>query len=97
MALPVYLLGVAIVSKVKWPDNWGVHWIVAIYKKKAVFDPKNYRGVHLTAQLAKVLDIFLQHVFVQRSWRNQVLAATSSLTVKAEAFGAPRHSLFCHG
>ena len=63
LALPVYLLGVAIVSKVKWPDNWGVHWIVAIYKKKAVFDPKNYRGVHLTAQLAKVLDIFLQPVF----------------------------------
>ena len=30
--------------------------IVAKYKKKAVLDPKNYRGVHLTAQLAKVME-----------------------------------------
>ena len=42
----------------------GVYWVVAIYKKRSVYGPKNYRGVHLTAQLAKVIERLLQPVFV---------------------------------
>jgi hypothetical protein len=32
---------------------------VPLFKKKAVFDPKNYRGVHLTPQLSKVVERLL--------------------------------------
>jgi hypothetical protein len=39
-----------------WPECWTKHWIVPIYKRKAVFKPGNYRGVHLTAQLSKVVE-----------------------------------------
>ena len=45
-----------ILSTGEWPDDWRTHWIAPIFKKGAVFSPKNYRGVHLTAQLAKVIE-----------------------------------------
>ena len=40
-----------------WP--WREHWIVPIFKKKAVFAASNYRGIHLTAQLSKVVERLL--------------------------------------
>ncbi len=35
---------------------WIKHWIVPIHKKKEVFKVKNYRGVHLTSQVSKVVE-----------------------------------------
>ena len=35
-----------------------------LYKKKEVWDPKNYRGVHLTAQLSKVVERVLGTFFL---------------------------------
>ena len=34
----------------------GNPWVTAIYKRKSVFQPVNYRGVHLTAQASKVME-----------------------------------------
>ena len=39
-----------------WPRCWRVHWIIPIYKRNAVSDPSNYRGVHLTTLLSKVAE-----------------------------------------
>ena len=39
-----------------WPDCWKMHWIFGLYKKKSKSDPSNYRGLHLTAQLSKVVE-----------------------------------------
>ena len=47
-----------------WPTQWTVHWIAAIYKKKEVFRPGNYRGVHMTSQLAKVVERLLGLLFI---------------------------------
>ena len=66
LAEPVYLLGLAILDSGVWPALWIQHWVAAIYKKKSVFDPKNYRGVHMTAQLAKVIERFLGTIFIER-------------------------------
>ena len=63
LALPVYLLALQILQHGAWPRSWGVHWIAPIFKKKNVWDPNNYRGVHLTAQLAKVMERLLQPLF----------------------------------
>ena len=35
---------------------WIIHWIVPIYKRHAAWDPENYRGVHVTSQLSKVME-----------------------------------------
>ena len=47
-----------------WPDCWREHWIVAIFKKGAVYKAKNYRGVHLTAQLSKVAERILKNLML---------------------------------
>ena len=56
LAYPILLLTIFILNVGEWPDDWRVHWIAPIFKRGAVFLPKNYRGVHLTAQLSKVVE-----------------------------------------
>ena len=56
LAAPVHKIFLRIVEEGEWPAAWLVHWLVPIYKKKAACIPGNYRGVHLTAQLSKVIE-----------------------------------------
>ena len=42
-----------------WPESCREHWVVPIYKKKAVFAASNHRGIHLTAQMSKVVERLL--------------------------------------
>ena len=56
LGLPVAKLTRRILNTGVWPKEWRVHWVVPLYKKRAVWDPTNYRGVHLTAQLSKVVE-----------------------------------------
>jgi hypothetical protein len=53
------MLACQILETGKWPNLWLRHWIVPLHKKKAVFQPGNYRGVHLTAQLSKATERLL--------------------------------------
>ena len=64
LARPVYMLGMAILAAGHWPALYTQHWIVCLFKKKSVFDASNYRGVHMTAQFAKVLERFVGLVFL---------------------------------
>ena len=56
VALPVTLLARKLLADGRWPTCWREHWIHAIYKKKSKADTRNYRGVHITAQLSKVVE-----------------------------------------
>ena len=40
-----------------------MHWVVPLYKKKVVYDGRNYRGIHLTSQLSKVVERLLQQLY----------------------------------
>ena len=51
LAIPVYLLAMTILKSGHWPDLYTLHWTACLRKKKSVFKPSNYRGVHMTAQL----------------------------------------------
>jgi hypothetical protein len=64
LALPVYFLAVCILRRGHWPDLYTIHWVACLYKKKDVFNAKNYRGVHMTAQFAKVLERFIGLIFL---------------------------------
>ena len=64
LAAPLLLLAQLILQWQHWPSQWIEHWIVAIYKKKQVFDPKNYRGVHMTPQVAKVMERLVGSLFL---------------------------------
>ena len=56
LAHPVLMMATLILNSGEWPEDWRVHWIVPLYKRGAVYLSKNYRGIHLTAQLSKVLE-----------------------------------------
>ena len=44
-----------------WPDHWRFHRLLPFYKKKAYFDPGNYRGLHITSILSKVAERLIAH------------------------------------
>ena len=55
IALPLTLLVRKLLREQCWLACWRLHWIHAIHKKGAEAEAKNYNGVHLTAQLSKML------------------------------------------
>ena len=63
LALPLALLLSRILETGVWPTIWMMHWICPLYKKKAVHDGGNYRGVRLTSQLSKVAERMLQQMY----------------------------------
>ena len=56
LALPITILVMRILAHMKWPDEWRKHSLVPLHKRNAVFKGNNYRGVHLTAQMSKVVE-----------------------------------------
>ena len=50
----------------EWPSDWLQHWIIPLYKRKSVFAPANYRGVHITSQLSKATERLIHSMFVPR-------------------------------
>ena len=63
LARPVLLLSLCILTSGVWPHLWRQHWVAPLYKKNSVYQPGNYRGVHLTAQLSKVVERLLKSLF----------------------------------
>ena len=64
LAVPFAKLAKCIVQHGVWPTNWTHHWICALYKKKTVYNPENYRGIQLTAHLSKAMERFLASLFL---------------------------------
>ena len=62
LAYPVTALVRKLLSEGCWPECWKLHWLIPIYKRKAVSDPGNYRGVHLTSVLSKVVERVLNKI-----------------------------------
>ena len=53
-----------------WPYILRFHRIVPLYKRKARSDAANYRGVHLTAQLSKVVERVVGRMFLGKFQRD---------------------------
>ena len=63
LAAPVAHLARRIIMTSCWPTIWLIHWIVPLFKRNAVFKPANYRGIHLTSQLSKVIERIVQTMY----------------------------------
>jgi hypothetical protein len=63
LARPVLLLSMCILTSGVWPQSWRQHWVAPLHKKQSVYKPGNYRGVHLTAQLSKVVERLLKSLY----------------------------------
>ncbi len=59
LAAPIQRLANLSLDAGAWPECWRIHWVAPIHKRSAVFLPQNYRGIHLTAQLSKVIERLL--------------------------------------
>ena len=53
---PVAKLARLLLNTGRWPKSWRLHWVFPLYKKRSVYDPENYRGIHLSSQLSKVME-----------------------------------------
>ena len=60
---PIAILTTRIIATMVWPASWKVHWVAPLFKKAAVFKAKNYRGLHLTAQVSKVVERLIKPMF----------------------------------
>ena len=63
LAKPVLLLTMCILLTGAWPQLWRQHWVAPLFKRKSVYQPGNYRGIHLTAQLSKVVERLLKLLY----------------------------------
>ena len=55
LAVPVALIARRVFME-GWPALWRVHWLVPLFKKGSVYSPGQYRGVHLSCILSKVIE-----------------------------------------
>ena len=63
LALPITILIRKLLREHCWPEIWRLHWILPLYKKKTVSNPNNYRGIHLTPVISKVVERVLDKLF----------------------------------
>ena len=63
LAKPVFLLTMVILSTGVWPNLWRQHWVAPLFKRKSIYQANNYRGIHLTAQLSKVVERLLKLLY----------------------------------
>lgn len=56
LAFPIALVLRLMLQEGRWPQCWRIHRIVPLFKRKARSDPGNYRGIHLTSQVSKVVE-----------------------------------------
>ena len=77
LALPIAILCRRMLQEGVWPRAWQDHLLVPIFKRSSVYKASNYRGVHLTSSLSKVVEhvignpliAFLQqHGFGDSQW-----------------------------
>ena len=64
LSRPVAKLARLLLSTGRWPKLWRIDWIFPLYKNRSVYDPTNYRGLHLTAQLSKAVERLLGRLFL---------------------------------
>ena len=39
-----------------WPNCWKLHWLISLHKRGSQSDGNNYRAVHLTTVLSKIVE-----------------------------------------
>jgi len=64
LAAPITRLARRLLTLGAWPDIWRYHWIVPLYKRKSVYNPLHYRGVHLTPVLSNVVEQLISNVLI---------------------------------
>ena len=70
LAPVLHKLIIAILSMGELQLLWMMHWVVPLFKRKSVYDPGNYTGIHLTSQFSKVAERVIAALFVPQLIHN---------------------------
>lgn len=62
LVLPFRILCQRVLDEGVWPECWRWHRIHPLYKRGAATDPCNYRGIHITSHISKVVERMLKHM-----------------------------------
>ena len=93
LSVPTAILCRLILASGIWPTVWKLHWLFPLHKKKSKTNPVNYRGIHLTSQLSKVVKRLFAMLFAMTCIRSLLhpvlLVATSLHTLQRVATGMP--------
>ena len=77
LSLPLTVICRRILQEATWPERWKLQHIIPLYKRKSVYNRDNYRGVHLTSIMSKVVEKTIgnplishlqQHGFGKSQW-----------------------------
>ena len=72
---PITDLARILFSQACWPRTWRLHWIHPLHKKKSRSDPSNYRGIHLTPQISKVVERIIGQTFLRWISENEKMGS----------------------
>ena len=61
IAWVVKVIARRILAEGHWPERWRHHHLVPIFKRSIVHQANNYRGVHITSTLSKVMERIIGH------------------------------------
>ena len=64
LMVPLLILCRSILQFRSRPTIWKKHWVFPLFKKKNPHDKRNYRGLHLTSQLSKIIERFFAGMFM---------------------------------
>ena len=62
LILPFRILCKRVLEEGSWPNCWRLHRIAPIFKKGNPSDPNNFRGIHLTSHISKVVERMLKYM-----------------------------------
>ena len=62
---PITLLVRQMIATGAWPAGWRAHWTIPLFKKGGSFDANNYRGVHQTPAISKVVERSLAYSLIK--------------------------------
>ena len=77
IALPLSILCRRILYEACWPTRWKLHHVIPIFRNASVYNPNNYRGVHLTSIVSEVVERVVgqpllhfleEHAFGRNQW-----------------------------
>ena len=64
LALPIATLSRRIFYEGRWPTKWRLHNLVPIFKRSSVYLANNYRGIHMTCNVSKIVEKVLKNPLI---------------------------------
>ena len=65
LALPLTILCRRMLNEGVWPRRWRIHHLAPVFKRLSVYQPSNYRGIHLTNAMAKTAERLIGNELVR--------------------------------